>query len=332
MTILESTIRALEIFSQALPFRKGVSVCLFDGWGDEASSAYRSLGGEAWLPEALLSDLLSNQRTHKKCVAVLQRHGKPWAVVPLRLTGLEWQPLIRGVIDRCDDFLCSADRGQVLAALGLNIFVWHSPVNPKGWAGVRWSRSIQSYELSLEESPERYWRSRDRWTSVLQARRRTEPFELILDEPDSAHWTIDQWHERFYTGDNARVSSKWEDRHMVADWGLGSGTVRSWGLRDNERWIAGIVANVDGSRLTFSTVYRDPEYDWYSLGTRLFSEAFLWAYESGMDCVDLGGDLDYKRWWARPIQGRWHYAVAPLPVYAVQGSVARLSALVKSLR
>ncbi len=332
MTVFAQAIRALERFSRALPSPRGTSVHFFDDWNPEVSAAYRALGGEAWLPETLLRDLVTNQRTHRKRVAVLHRDARPWAVVPLRLTGDNWQPLMRGIIDGCDDFLCSGDRGRVLAALRLNVFVMHSPVDPAGWANVRWAGTIGGYELTLGEHPERYWRSRDRWTSVLQARRRTGHFELILDDPDSAHWTIDGWHKRFDTGDSSHVAAKWEDRHIIADWGLRSGLVRSWALRDQGRWIAGVVANVDGGRLTFATVYRDPEYEWHCLGTRLFSEAFIWAYESGMDCVDLGGGLDYKRWWAPPAGRRWHYVVSPLPVHAVRGSVGRASALLRRRR
>ena len=94
-------------------------------------------------------------------------------------------------------------------------------------------------------------------------------------------------------------------------------------LRDGERYVAGVVTTVVDSKMTIGTVYRDPQYDWHSAGTRTFYEAFAWAKANGIGIVSLGSLHNYKRRWAPPSATRWNYVIAPLPVHLVQGTVER---------
>lgn len=330
MTSLAPVFRVLEKVSASSPRQDGVEVEFFDSWSPTVSHAYQLLPGHGdWLPEELLARLVADQRTHRKTVAVLWRKGAIWALVPLRLTGEAWQPLIRGVADPYADFLCTGQSGEVLAALRLNLTVWNAETSPAGWRNLRWLTREPSYELLLDEPPERYWRKTDRWKSVVQAQRRTADFELVRDDQSSAAWILERWHEFWFRGDTARLAAKWQDQQAFVDWGLEAGTIRTWALRDGGRWIAGAITVVKDRRLTLLTVYRDRDYDWHSVGTRVFAEASNWAYEQGLERVIFGGGFAYKRWWGKPVGMRHTYGVSPFAVHSLNWITDRFGTIRK---
>lgn len=283
--------------------------------------AYEAVGGEAWVPMDLLAQIHATDSGHQKRVAVLQLHGSPWAVVPLRLAGHYWEPLVQGVIPELQPFPCVGNPASVLAATGLAVGVWASRTDPAGWANLRWSEHIPAYDLNLQEDPEGHWRKRDQWKSIVQANNRTRGFELVVDDLEGARWTIEGWRARHFVGDLGAVSAKSADRLVATEWGLRSGAAHAWCLRDGNRWVAGLVGFVRGGRLAVNTVHRDPDYDWYSVGTRTFFETFQWARANGLEQVSLGSQFDYKSRWAPPSGTHFQFVVAPLPVYALLGVV-----------
>ncbi|MEO8539474.1 MAG: GNAT family N-acetyltransferase [bacterium] len=317
MGVTSAAARLIERAYELERRRAGITLERFSSWTPEVSAFYRQLDGASWIPEALMRDLVMNQQTHKKMVMTVSRHGEPWALVPLRLLGLSWQPLICGVANAYDNVLCSGDRGDVLGSLGLNIGVVQSWTEPVGWKNVQWKLGQTNYGLPLNESPELFWRKTERWKTVIQARRRSANFELVRDDLDSALWINEKWHERWSRGDISTVVETWQDRETFIRWGLETGAVRCWALRDGRRWIGGVTGIVKAGGLDFATVYRDREYDWYGIGNLLFAETMLWAHSAGLQRATLGAAFEYKRWWAQPDGKHWKFSVCPLPLHAL---------------
>lgn len=286
--------------------------------------AYEAVGGEAWVPRALLEQLHATESGHQKRIAVLRFHGAPWAVVPLSLCGRYWEPLLQGVIPELQPFPSVGSPTHVLAATGLAVGVWASPTDPSGWANVRWRERVPSYEFDLKDDPEPYWRKRDLWKSIVRANKRTADFELVVDDLQGAKWTIERWRARHFTGDLSAVSAKSPERLVATEWGLRSGIAHAWCLRDGDRWVAGMVGFVQNGRLAVNTVYRDPDYDWHSVGTRTFFETFRWAREHGLEHLSLGSQFDYKRRWAPASGVQFQFVVAPLPVYSLLATAENL--------
>ncbi len=327
MPLLRTTLGALERVSAIHPPVSGVRVSWHERWDSEVSSFYGKLGGELWLPESLLERLIGDQSVHPKRVALLTRRGAPWALVPLRWTAKYWQPLLRGVAEPFPDFLAGDTPEEVYAALNVGIYVRFGLDNPSRFRNLRWVAADLSYELSLDESPELYWREKDRWKSVIQARRRTAEFEVVENDPADTRWVVENWRQRWSTGSVIEAAAKWRDRIAFDEWGLTTGASRSWVLRDGRRPVAGCIGVTRDGSMMLQTVYRDREYDWHSVGTRAFAEAVLGAYELGLREVSFGSGFEYKRWWARPAGSRYTYAVAPLPVHAANWLIDRGSAV-----
>lgn len=305
----------------------GAAVSWHNRWDAEVSAFYADLGGEGWLPEPLMATLLADQSIHTKRVALLSRRGRPWALVPLRWTSKYWEPLLRAVAEPFPDMLVRGSNREVFAALNVGVFVRYGLDDPAGFRNRRWTTSLTAYELDLDESPELYWRHKDRWKSVTQSRKRTAAFELVTGDPAAERWTVEQWRDRWGTGNPMEAVSRWHDRLAFDDWGRTSGVVKSWALRDGSRWVAGCIGLVRGDTMYLQTVARDREYDWHAVGTRTFSEAVLGAWDAGLRRVSLGAGLEYKRWWAKPKGARYSYLVAPRPVQALHWAVDRATAL-----
>ena len=325
MAVLETMFRALERISALRQPVPSASVSWHAAWDQDTSRFFKRLGGESWLPEQVLERLVNDQSIHPKRVALLTRDGQPWALVPLRWTTKYWQPLLRGVADPFPDFIATHATEEVFAALNVGVYVRFGTQDPVNVRSRRWAATDTSYDLSLDESPERFWRQTARWKSVVQARKRTAGFDLVRDDPAATRWTVERWRRRWSTGRAIEVSAKWRDRIAFDQWGLTSGAVRSWALRDRGRWVAGCVGVIRDGSMMLQTVAREPEYDWYSVGTRVFAEAVMGAYELGLREVSFGAGFEYKRWWARPGHVRHTYIVAPLPVHAANWLVDRAS-------
>lgn len=328
MAVLGTMFRALERISALRQPVPGARVSWHSAWDPEVSAFFQQLGGEGWLPEHVLAMLVSDQSIHPKRVALLTRDGEPWALVPLRWTTKYWQPLLRGVAEPFPDFIATHAFGDVFAALNVGVYVRFGTQSPANFRNLRWSTTDTSYDLSLEQSPERYWRQTERWKSVVQARKRSAAFDLVRDDPAATSWTVERWHRRWASGRAIEVSAKWRDRIAFDQWGLTSGAVRSWALRDRDRdrWVAGCIGVIRDGSMMLQTVIREPEYDWYNVGTRIFAEAVLGAYGLGLREVSFGAGFEYKRWWARPGHVRHTFIVAPWPVHAANWLVDRASA------
>ena len=296
---------------------RGVSLTWHDRVDDAVRAAYEAVGGGEWVPIELLARLMETDTGQPKKIAVLHRDRAPWAVVPLRLAGRWWQPLMQAVDAELAPFPCTGHPEGVLAATGLLIRVRSSRTDPAGWRNVRARESTPSYDFDLGGSTEGYWRQRGHWKSIGKANRRTADFELVEDDLEGARWTIERWRDHFFIGDPAQISAAWADRMVALEWGLRAGTEHVWCLRDGQRWIGGLTASVHGHRLTTGTGYRDRDYDWHRPATRLFFEAFQWAHAHGLEEVSLGSVFDYKRSWAPPAGTHHEFKVGPLTAYAV---------------
>lgn len=297
-------------------------------WSAELGAIHESLGGEAWVPAALLRTVLETPGPHRKGVAVLYSRGEPWALVPLRLSGEYWEPLLQGVIDPRFPFVARDRDSEVLGALGLSIGCWAATNDCEGWDGVRWKTRQVAYDLNLSADPREHWRRTDLWKTIAQSLRRTGDFEVVLDDMAAAEWVTCHWRERWSTGRPGEIAAKWADRLAATRWGIEHGTAHVWAIRDGAGWVSGVTGFVRDEELHVLSVYRDQRYDWHNVGHRAIYETFSWAYQNGLKSVSLGVDFDYKRRWATPSAPRWSFIVSPFPAHLVQGGVARARALI----
>ncbi len=314
--------RLLERASQVQPLPRGVTVSWHTNLSSPVSRHYTDCGGDEWLPYDLFRAVFENRSQGCKTIALLWRGGAPWAFVPLRRAGRYWEPLFVGVIPETVPFPCNGRRDGALAALRLNIGVWQDLEPPVGLENRRWLSRFTSYELDLRDDPEPYWRARDLWKTIRQSLRRGAGLELVTNDGDGCEWTINRWRDRFSRVNPGGTVTKWADRAVVARWSLANDwQMRSWHLRDGSRWVGGLTGFVLGERLVFGTIYRDPEYDWFGVGHRLFYEALVWGRREGIPMASLGTTFPYKRRWAPGCGSQWSYVVAPWPVHAWNGAI-----------
>ncbi|MCC6961535.1 MAG: GNAT family N-acetyltransferase [Dehalococcoidia bacterium] len=322
--------RALERASRGR--RAGFDVEWRETWDSRASGFYHALGGEDWLPESLLAHLCADQSDHLKRVALVTREGSPWAVAPMRWNTRFWRPLLYGICPPFPEILSCGGLPETMAALNAGVSINLGREDPAGVSNLRWASSAPNYELPLHAPPERYWRTTERWKSVVQARRRSAAFVMVRDDAPSVEWIIRTWRRRWSTGRPADTAAQWRDRLTFNRWGLKTGAVKSWALFDGERPAAGIITVAHGRRVNAQTIVRDRDYDWYGLGNRLLAEAAMDAFESGMERIAFGGRFPYKRWWA-PQAGVSHsYILAPFPLHVANWAFDRIDGLGRQLR
>ena len=193
-------------------------------------------------------------------------------------------------------------------------------------ANVRWAGATPGYELPLNWDLEAFWRRRQQWHPITTSLRRTADFELVQDAPECAAWTIDSWQSYHWRGPGG-VTSLASDRLALAAWGLPLGVIRCWGLRADGEWIAGQVTVVAGGTMAFLSTYRDRNYLWHGVGTRLIYEAMSWARREGLERAYLGTHQPYKRLWAPPDAVAWNYIVSPLRAHIAEAVRDRFAAL-----
>ena len=273
----------------------------------------------------LLQAILDTPGPHPKTIGLLSAERVPVGVVPLRRIAGRWEPLFSRVVPQFPPVFGVVPAAIALPALGRSIFVRDTRDAPRG-RHVRWAAASPAYDLVLRSNPEEFWRRRDRWHAIAASLRRTTAFELVVDSPECAKWTIEAWSAYRWRSPET-VASLAPDRISLAEWGMPDGHVRSWGLRRDGEWAAGIVGVIVGDALALSTIHRDRDYNWYSPGTRLLYETVMWAKRAGLGRVQFGTQQSYKRYWAPPDEVAWTYAISPLQAYIVEAARARLGGL-----
>lgn len=320
--IVHAGVRALERAGALMAGGGGNSPRWFRAVTPEVEAAYERLGGSTWVPLELLR-LVLDFPGYTKRVVILRTDGVPWALVPLRLVDSYWEPMLFSVLPGVPSFICSRDRGQVFGKVGVALRVWESELRTWECSGVRWSTEIPWREVQLHEDLERYWRSRELWKTIIQAKRRTEGFDVVVDDPESAEWAIKGWRERFARVEGRDITRLWRERVIASNWGLANGTMHCWGLRDQHGWVAAATGMNRDGRLALGTLHRATAYGWYGAGNRILYEMVMWARENGLDSITLGGHFGYKRRWAPVTGARSQLLIAPVPAAALLGAVER---------
>jgi len=322
MPLIETSVRAIERATASRGYRNAVTARWFPEVTPEVQRTYDLLGGSQWVPMELVR-LILGVPGHTKRLVALEQNGEPWALVPVRLVDSYWEPMLFSVVAGAQPFLCHRNRGLVFAKLGIALRAWESELRASECAGVRWSEDIPWRDVIVSEDPEPYWRSTELWKTIIQAKRRTQQFELVMDDLDSAKWTIEGWRDRFADGAGRGPTTLWRERVEVAEWGLTNGAMHCWALKDGERWVAGSTGFVQEGRLSLGTIYRDPAYGWHGAGNRILYETFMWARDSGLERATIGGHFAYKKRWAPITSIRSQILVAPWLAAAVLGASQR---------
>lgn len=105
------------------------------------------------------------------------------------------------------------------------------------------------------------------------------------------------------------------DRLLAAQYLEKQGHYYSMLLLDHGVPVAGHSFVVHQRDLVAHVTYRQQEYDWYGVSTRLLDLAFHWAAEAGFEKLDLGGGYDYKARWAPQDGERTEFNVYPTVLY-----------------
>jgi CelD/BcsL family acetyltransferase involved in cellulose biosynthesis len=158
---------------------------------------------------------------------------------------------------------------------------------------------------------------------VRRARRKCESFEARVDLPEGAEWVIRNWGRKWRVAQH-RVEDMVVAARMRGALGLYHNTV----FYDGDRPIGGHTEVVDGSDVVGQAVYRDSDYDRYSLGTWMFDRLAFWAVDAGYEGLDFGGTGEYKSRWAR-VGGR-KFVIQVTPVH--ERMIASLQAALRTPR
>jgi hypothetical protein len=164
--------------------------------------------------------------------------------------------------------------------------------------------------MSCSEDFEYYWRQSDLMKNIRKRRNRCKGFELRIDAPNAAEWTIRNWAAK-WRPEGTREMPDLAERLTVARYLEERGRHHTLLLFDGDKPVAGQTVIVDHNEIVAHCTYRSPQYDWYGVMTRLEELMFYWAKEKGFTRIDMGGSYDYKERWAPEGGAKWEFVVCP---------------------
>jgi hypothetical protein len=178
------------------------------------------------------------------------------------------------------------------------------------------------YRANLRENFEEHWRKEDRLYTIRKARKRTAGLKVRWDHPADVDWIVKTWTE-MWSDDPAQQTLAAADRLVASRMLLQRGQLHSVALLDGDEPVAGATHVVRGKALLFHCNARDRSRGPQAVGTRVLDETFQWAAANGFESFDLGGGMDYKRWWAPTAGERYHLRFCPPLVTAARRLAAR---------
>jgi len=297
-----------------------IKIISFDHWQPELDEALSCLPEADLFPHELFRTLMMMAEPKKRRILLITKRGVPIGLVGLRNRRGYWEPvthwIVPGVLFPIQEGCLECILTEVLPSLGIEIQIgwwrWEMPppLNKYAWG----LSSSPTFQMHLSEDVEEYWRSTRNMKNIRQYRNRCRQFTLEVNKPGDAEWVLKNNEEKLLPAGLAEipdlaekiaVSRYLEDRNLYY----------TLSLRDGDRRVAGATLIKHGNDAVAHTFYRDHQYNWHGVGTRLVELSFHWAKEMGFRRMDVGGSFEYKHKWA-PEEGRkWAFEICPWPLY-----------------
>ena len=244
----------------------------------------------------------------------------PVAVVALRQRGFYWEPVTQWLLPGAifpvrEDCLMLA-----LSALGVEVEIawWRMMEAPPQHPWIRRDRvPTLTHRMRLSEDFEEFWRKSGQFKDVRSARNRCLGFTFEVNTPGAADWIIKNSTAKWASSENTYIEEL-GDRLMVADYLAKRGQFHSLLLLSSGIPVAGNTFIVHGRDLVSGVVYRNPAYEKYSVGTRIWDLSFEWAAKNNYEKLDIGGGFDYKKRWAPQEGERNKFRVCPPYLFAIK--------------
>ena len=267
----------------------------FKRWEPALDSALQTLPELELLPHELYRRLMQVPESATRRAVLVTENDSPVALPILKPTSrYKWDPATQWLVPHTV-FPCQPGYlAAAIEALRVDIWVgwWRSTDPPPPSPLLRSLEPTPTFGTSLEDY-EAHWHLSSHFKKVKEARKRCLSFNWKVDPPGGALWTVRSWGEKWGVDPD-----ELRDRSMVAEFLEKRGQHHTLVLFDKELPVAGVTQFVDGPDLVGMAIYRRPEYDRYSVGTRILALSFEWGSQAGFHHLDLGGGYQYKQLWA----------------------------------
>lgn len=306
----------LRSSSQAAPAASTVralgdlSLQWYEGWCDDLERALMVLPPMATCSSDLFRELATCETAVPRKLALVRAGAEPVALVALRKRGKRWDPLCQGV---CLGSYFPVRDGYFVPTLKKT----NLPIALDYWEGALPEENLYrpiSYAAFAANCAsgaiEEFWRERGTWRAIRKTRNRTQSFDFLIDEPGAAEWIVRRWSEKWDERGSSDTVTRDAVLVAVRHWRR-TGELKTFRLIDGQRPVAGLVALAQSDTLLLHTIYRDPAYHRYSIGTRILDAAIMWARDNGFARVDFGGGADYKSQLAPEDRKIWAFEVLP---------------------
>ena len=292
---------------------QGLRVKSFDDWQPELDEALTSLPEKQLLPHGLFRSLMKTADPEKRRIRLVTEHGVPVALAGLRNRWGCWAPVAQWIVPGVLFPMKEGYAARVLAALDLEIQIgwwrWNEP--PPKIDCITQITMTPTRGMALSEDFEHYWRQSSLFKNTRTAKKRCEGFELRVDVPNAAELTIRKWDAKWRQGKWGAESPDLAERLAAARCLEERGLLHTLLLFHKEEPVAGATVMIDRNDAVAHCSFRDPEYDWHWVMTRLMALMFYWAKETGLTSIDVGGSYDYKERWAPEGGEKWEFVVCP---------------------
>ncbi len=288
-----------------------LTVAQFDSWNEELDEALAVLPEMANAPHELYRLIARSKNGPRKRFVLASHDGAPVAIVGLRQIRRHWEQLGCGSMPGTTLPAVPGYEMPALAATGLDVWMNLLDEPPAPHDGVRLSYSIPAYRMDCADDEEAYWRETGFLRFVKAARRTAKKYQVEVDAPGTAAWTVNGWARRWQNHETDVAP----DQIIAADYYLAHGRYHTFRMTLNGETIAGYTLFVDNGRLTGQSTFFDEKYRSDGVGTFLLDYVFKWAREAGYRQIDLGGGHGYKAKWAPENGEIWTYNVCPQSVH-----------------
>jgi GNAT superfamily N-acetyltransferase len=301
-----------RFLSSRVAAREGYKLAFFRSWHPRLDEALKELPEVSICSHELFRLLAQNPGPSEKPIILVTERGSPVAVVGLRRVGSCWEPVTQWILPGFLFPVREGCIGRVLAALGCELHIgwWRWKMSPPEISGMRDATATPTHGMLCSDDFEQYWRKNGNWKDVRLYRNRCKGFEMRLDEPGSLEFTIRHWEARWRPS-NVTVMPDLEDRVIVATSLERLGFSHTLSLFDEDRMVASLSFTIHNNEAVAHYNYRNPEYNWHGVMTRLIEAGFYWARDRGFRKVDLGGSFEYKAKWAPENGEKWEFTVCP---------------------
>lgn len=314
--------RILEGASSRIAHVPGLSVRWHASWGPPLDEALAQLPPMANCSHELFRGIAANPSTSPKRHAVVLRGSSPAAVISLRRRQNFWELVTESCVPLCMFPVAPSENpGDIIRALGVEIRLGGVEADPMP-LGPWLVTPYVTYQADLRGDFEKHWRSAGRMTQVRKVRKQTEKYAIRVDHPGDVEWHVATSRQMWQT-DPQQLYLAADDQMHAWPQLREMGRLHSVVLVEGTDPVASNIMYVDGKRLLGLTLARDKSRVADYIGSRLFDVSFHWGAEAGYDEYDLGGWLDYKRWWAPA--GKTKYQVVFRPKLFVAASAVATS-------